>query len=136
MFREKLKEEIANIFRLTPIDWAGHLHDGADIVYIEYLQVREQYFAEDRIRFFGTVRLTLANSGRDKPVFGVLGSKFDAYQKRTGGSSWLASVDTEAEADWLSVGVLSVSKDFYFACEVEHDPTREKVKHFEWIDYE
>ncbi|UPR37623.1 hypothetical protein H9K57_08410 [Vibrio parahaemolyticus] len=81
MFRKALHDEIRNIFKLTPIDWAGALHDGSDNVYVEYLNVREQYFSESHIRFFGTIRLSLADMGRDKPVFGVLGSKFDRYKK-------------------------------------------------------
>ncbi|EPW4493936.1 hypothetical protein ACX02_14555 [Vibrio parahaemolyticus] len=136
MFRKALHDEIRNIFKLTPIDWAGALHDGADNVYVEYLNVREQYFSESHIRFFGTVRLSLADMGRDKPVFGVLGSRFDKYKKRSSNNNSLASINTEASSDWMSIGVLSVSKDFYFACEIEFDKTREKIKHFKWIDYE
>ncbi|EGQ8054280.1 hypothetical protein HPX47_001639 [Vibrio alginolyticus] len=136
MFRKALHAEIENIFKLKAVDWAGALHDGADIVYVEYLNVREQYFSESHIRFFGIIRLSLADMGRDKPVFGVLGSKFDRYKKRSGSKTSLASVNMEASSDWLSVGVLSVAKEFHFACEIEFDKTREKIKHFKWIDYE
>lgn len=136
MFRKALHAEIENIFQLKPVDWAGALHDGADIVYVEYTSVREQYFSESHIRFFGTIRLSLADMGRDKPVFGVLGSRFDKYKKRSDSSNSLASVSMEAESDWLSVGVLSVSKEFHFACEIEFDKTRETIKYFKWIDYE
>ncbi|EHR0247433.1 hypothetical protein [Vibrio parahaemolyticus] len=136
MFRKALHDEIRNIFKLNPIDWAGALHDGADNVYVEYLNVREQYFSESHIRFFGTVRLSLADMGRDKPVFGVLGSRFDKYKKRSSNNNSLASINTEASSDWMSIGVLSVSKEFHFACEIEFDKTREKIKHFKWIDYE
>ncbi|MBE3726193.1 hypothetical protein HJ192_15990 [Vibrio parahaemolyticus] len=52
MFRKALHDEIRNIFGLKAVDWAGALHDGADIVYVEYLSVREQYFSESHIRFF------------------------------------------------------------------------------------
>ncbi len=136
MFRKKLHEEIQAIFGYKAIDWAGALHDGADVVYVEYLNVREQYFSESHIRFFGTIRLSLADMGRDKPVFGVLGSRFDKYKKRSDHKNSLASVSMQATADWLSIGVLSVSKEFHFACEVEFDKTRETIKHFKWIDYE
>lgn len=136
MFRQALHAEINNIFQLKAVDWAGALHDGADIVYVEYLSVREQYFSESHIRFFGTIKLSLADMGRDKPVFGVLGSRFDKYKKRSDSNNSLSSVNTEAETDWLSVGVLSVSKEFYFACDIEFDKTREKIKHFKWVDYE
>ncbi len=136
MFRQALHAEINNIFQLKAVDWAGALHDGADIVYVEYLSVREQYFSESHIRFFGTIKLSLADMGRDKPVFGVLGSRFDKYKKRSDNKNSLASVSMEAESDWLSVGVLSVSKEFHFACEIEFDKTREIVKHFKWVDYE
>ncbi|HCG7982145.1 TPA: hypothetical protein N2826_000179 [Vibrio parahaemolyticus] len=136
MFRKALHDEIRNIFGLKAVDWAGALHDGADIVYVEYLSVREQYFSESHIRFFGIIRLSLADMGRDKPVFGVLGSKFDRYKKRSGSKTSLASVNMEASSDWLSVGVLSVAKEFHFACEIEFDKTREKIKHSKWIDYE
>ncbi|WMN77639.1 hypothetical protein NI385_16470 [Vibrio parahaemolyticus] len=80
--------------------------------------------------------MSLADMGRDKPVFGVLGSRFDKYKKRSSNNNSLASINTEASSDWMSIGVLSVSKDFYFACEIEFDKTREKIKHFKWIDYE
>ncbi len=35
MFRKALHDEIRNIFGLKAVDWAGALHDGADIVYVE-----------------------------------------------------------------------------------------------------
>lgn len=54
MFRKALHDEIRNIFGLKAVDWAGALHDGADIVYVEYLSVREQYFSESHIRFLGS----------------------------------------------------------------------------------
>ncbi|WP_165312987.1 hypothetical protein [Vibrio ziniensis] len=136
MFRKALHAEIQNIFKLKAVDWAGALHDGADNVYVEYLSVREQYFSESHIRFFGTIRLSLADMGRDKPVFGVLGSRFDKYKKRGDSNNSLAAINTEASTDWLSVGVLAVSKEFSFACEIEFDKTREAIKQFKWVDYE
>lgn len=136
MFRKELHKEIMNIFGMKAVDWAGEMHEGANVIYVEYLNVREQYFSESHIRFFGTVRLTLAASGRDKPVFGVLGSQFDKYIKRSSDDKSLTAVSNEAESDWRAQGVLSVSKDFYFACEIEHDKTRERIKHFKWVNYE
>lgn len=136
MFRAELHREITNIFGLKAVDWAGAMHEGGNVVYVEYLNVREQYFSESHIRFFGTIRLSLDAVGRDKPVFGVLGSKFDRYIKRSGPSKTLEAINTVAESDWRTQGILSVSKDFNFACEIEHDKTREKIKKFKWIDYE
>ncbi|CAH1521280.1 conserved hypothetical protein [Vibrio owensii] len=136
MFRKKLHEELRAIFQMNAVDWAGELHKGGGHVYVEYLNVREQNFSESHIRFFGTIRLSIADTGRDDPLFGVLSSRFDAYKKRSDSTIALASVNTEAFADWLSVGTFSVSKEFYFACEIEFDKTREKIKEFKWIEYE
>lgn len=136
MFRKELHKEIMNIFGMKAVDWAGEMHEGANVVYVEYLNVNEDYFSESHIKFSGMIRLSLDAAGRDKPVFGVLGSKFDKYIKRSSNTKSLSAVSTQAESDWRTQGILSVSKDFYFACEVEHDKTREKIKHFKWVNYE
>lgn len=136
MFRSELHKEIENIFGMKAIDWAGAMHEGSSAIYIEYLNVREQYFSGSHVRFSGTIRLSIEASGRDKPVFGVLGSRFDKYIKRSSGTKSLSSVSMEAESDWRTLSVLSVSKNFYFACEIEFNKTREKIKYFQWVDYE